>query len=214
VNVANATARTLNMNPRESEGFAYYPDSGWFNWLFVGGYNFETPPPMVTSEGIKPLPPTGARTLNSRATMFIGYTGITPAMCMRLTGVGSQYLVATLDADKNYFDGAKTYKVTLPPNIPEKNFWSMILYDNQTRSMLQIGQPFPKVGSLNYPRPAAEAHADGSTTIYIGPNLPAGIKDGNWIQRYPTRAISYAYGCIARSNHFSTKAGDQARSSW
>jgi hypothetical protein len=72
VNVANATARTLNMNSRESEGFAYYPGSGWFNWLFVGGYNFETPPPMVTKEGIKPFPPTGARTLNSRTTMFIG----------------------------------------------------------------------------------------------------------------------------------------------
>jgi hypothetical protein len=56
---------------------------------------------------------------------------------MRLTGVGSQYLVATLDAEKTYFDGGKTYKVTLPPNIPEKNFWSIILYDNQTRSMLQ-----------------------------------------------------------------------------
>ena len=90
VNVANATARTLNMNPRESEGFAYYPGSAWFNWLFVGGYNFETPPPMVTKDGIKPFPPTGARTLNSRTTMFIGYTGITPAMCMRVTGVGSQ----------------------------------------------------------------------------------------------------------------------------
>ena len=187
VNVANATARTLNMNPRESEGFAYYPGSAWVNWLFVGGYNFETPPPMVTKEGIKPFPPTGARTLNSRTTMFIGYTGITPAMCMRLTGLGSQYLVATLDGDKNYFDGAKTYKLTLPPNIPEKNFWSIILYDNQTRSMLQTGQPYPKVGSLNYPRPAAVANDDGSTTIYIGPHLPAGVKDGNWIQSTPDK---------------------------
>ncbi len=186
-NVASATARTLNMNPRESEGYSYYPNSSWTNMLFVGGYDFETPPPMVTSEGIKPFPPTGARTLNSRTTFFIGYTGITPAMSMRLTGVGSQYLLATLDADKNYFDGAKTYKVILPPGIPEKNFWSIILYDNQTRSMLQTGQPFPKVGSLNYPRPAAEANADGSTTIYIGPNLPAGIKDGNWIQSVPDK---------------------------
>lgn len=185
VNVANATARTLNMNPRESEGFAYYEGSNWFNWLFVGGYDFETPPPMVTREGIKPYPPTGARTLNSRTTMFIGYTGITPAMCMRLTGVGSQYLIATLDAGDKYFDGGKTYKVTLPPNIPEKNFWSLILYDNQTRSMLQTDQPHPKVGSLSYPRPAAEANADGSTTIYFGPKLPAGIKDGNWIQSMP-----------------------------
>lgn len=32
--------------------------------LFVSGYNFETPPSLVTPEGIKPLAPTGARKLH------------------------------------------------------------------------------------------------------------------------------------------------------
>ena len=183
--IGTATARTLNLNPRESEGLAYYPGSAWTNMLFVGGYEFETPPPMVTKDGIIPYPTTGARTLNSRTIFFMGYTGITPAMCMRIPGVGSQYLVAAKDADKNYFDGAKTYRITLPAGIPQKNFWSIILYDNQTRSMLQTDQPGPKVGSLSYPRPAAEANVDGSTTIYISPKLPANVKDGNWIQSMP-----------------------------
>jgi hypothetical protein len=183
--VANATARMLNMSPRESEGYSYYPGSSWTNMLFVGGYEFETPPPMVTKGGIKPFPNTGARTLNARTTFFIGYTGITPAMCMRIPGIGSQYLLASKDANKNYFDGAKTYKIVLPKGIPEHNFWSLILYDNQTRSMLQTGQPYPKVGSLSYPRAAAEAAADGSTTVYIGPKLPNGVKDGNWIESVP-----------------------------
>jgi len=183
--VASATARMLNMSPRESEGYVYYPGSSWTNMLFVGGYEFETPPPMVTREGIVPYPNTGARTLNPRTTFFIGYTGITPAMCMRIPGIGSQYLLATKDANKNYFDGAKTYKIVLPAGIPEKNFWSLILYDNQTRSMLQTGQPYPKVGSLSYPRAAATAGSDGSTTIFIGPKLPSGVADGNWIQSVP-----------------------------
>ena len=39
--------------------------------LFVGGYDFETPPPLVTKEGIKPFPPTGYRTLNSRTAMSV-----------------------------------------------------------------------------------------------------------------------------------------------
>jgi hypothetical protein len=184
-NVGNATARMLNMSPRASEGFSYYEGSNWANMLFAGGYEFETPPPMLTKDGFKPFAPTGARTLNSRTMFFNGYTGISPAMCMRLPGVGSQYLITSKDANNNYFDGAKTYKITLPPNIPQANFWSIILYDNQTRSMLQTTQPGPKVGSLNYPRPAAEANADGSTTVYIGPKLPAGVKDGNWMQSVP-----------------------------
>ena len=52
-------------------------------------------------------------------------------MIMRLPRVGSQYLMGFLDADKNDLDGGKTYKVTLPPNIPAAAFWSFTLYDNQ-----------------------------------------------------------------------------------
>jgi len=76
--------------------------SAWINPLFLGGYNFETPPPLVTPEGIKPFPPTGARTLDPRTVMFVGYTVITPAMIMRLPNIGSQYLVASPDANKHY----------------------------------------------------------------------------------------------------------------
>ena len=38
-------------------------------------------------------------------------------MIMRLTGVGSQYIGAFMDAQGEYLDGSKTYKVTLPPHI-------------------------------------------------------------------------------------------------
>jgi hypothetical protein len=51
-------------------------------------------------------------------------TGITPAMIMRLPDIGSQYLMAFQDANKDDFDGAKSYKATLPPNIPAAKFWS------------------------------------------------------------------------------------------
>ena len=57
--VGNATSRALFFDPRASEGFGYYDGSGWFNMLWVGGYTFETPPPLVTDQGIKPFPATG-----------------------------------------------------------------------------------------------------------------------------------------------------------
>jgi len=183
--LGNATSRSLFLNPRSAEGFSYYPGSAWTNVMWVSGFDFQTPPPMVTREGIKPYPPTGATTLNARSAFFYGVTGITPAMCMRIPGIGSQYLFATLDAEKKYFDGAKTYKVTLPPNIPQARFWSFTLYDNQTRSMLDTPQRYPRAGSQGYPSPAAEANADGSTTVYFAPAQPAGIKRGNWIQTMP-----------------------------
>jgi hypothetical protein len=180
--VGTATSRALVFDPRASEGFAYYDDSAWGLALWVGGYNFETPPPLVTEAGIKPLSPTGVRALNSRTTFFYAYTGITPAMCMRLTGVGSQYIIATKDADGEPLDGAKSYRVTLPPDIPAARFWSLTLYDNETRSMLQTPQRFPRAGSQSYPTPAATADDDGSTTITFGPEQPSDSPDGNWIQ--------------------------------
>ena len=108
-------------------------------------------------------------------------TGITPAMCMRLTGIGSQYIYAMRDSEGQYLDGGRNYRLTLPPDIPESRFWSLILYDNQTRSMLQTDQHLPRLGSQSG---TVEANPDGSTDIYFGPTAPDG-KENNWLQTVP-----------------------------
>jgi hypothetical protein len=92
-----------------------------------------------------------------------------------------------LDTDGNPFDGTKIYKATLPPNIPAGRFWSFTLYDNQTRSMLQTPQKYPRAGSQSYPSPEAEAAADGTTTVWFAPEQPDGVPRGNWIQTDPEK---------------------------
>jgi hypothetical protein len=207
VTVANATARAIVVNPRESEEFYHYPGSSWQNSGWIGGYDFETPPPQVSSDGvITPYPPAGTRKLDSRTGFFYYATGITPAMIMRLTGVGSQYLWTFKDADKNYFDGAKTYKVTLPPKIPAGKFWSLTVYDNQSRSMLQTPQRFPRAGSQSYPTPAATANTEGSTVVYFGPTKPADVPDGNWIQTDPAKGFNVMLRLYSPFESFFTKA--------
>jgi hypothetical protein len=104
--VANATSRTLFMSPRDRSWY-YYTDANWQNMLFATGYEFETPIPMITKEGVKPFPTTGYRQLDARQAFFYGVTGITPAMAMRLTGIGSTYLWTMVDAQNNYFDGSQ-----------------------------------------------------------------------------------------------------------
>ena len=203
--LANATSRSLFMSPRDPSWF-YYPNSAWMNYLFVTGYEFETPIPEITKEGVKPFPPTGYRTMDARSNFFYGITGITPAMAMRLPGIGSQYLFALADANKNYFDGAKTYKVTLPKGIPEANFWSFTLYDNMTRSMLDTPQRFPRAGSQSFPSPAAEASPDGSTTVYFSPKQPDGVKRGNWIQTDPNKGWFTILRLYSPLEPFFTKA--------
>jgi hypothetical protein len=188
VAVGNAASRTLGLGAHPDEGFRYYgDDSAWWISLWVGGFEFTNPPPDITPGGVKPYPNKGARRLHSRTSFFYAATGITPAMCMRLTGVGSQYVFANVDSQGKPFDGAKTYRLTLPKDIPAARFWSLTLYDNQTRSMLQTDQLYPRAGSQHYPSPAAEAESDGSTVVYFSPARPDGVATGNWIQTDPEK---------------------------
>jgi hypothetical protein len=123
--------------------------------------------------------------LDSRTAFYYAYTMDSPGMIMRVPDVGSQYVMSFLDPAGNPFDGGKTYKCTLPKDIPARAFWSFTLYDNQTRSMLDTPQRYPRAGSQTYPSPAAKASADGSTIVYFSPTQPAGVDRGNWIQTMP-----------------------------
>ncbi len=206
VTVGNAASRTLGMGAHPTQGFRYYDDrSAWWISLWEGGFEFTNPPPNVSPEGIKPYPNKGARRLHSRTSFFYAATGITPAMCMRLTGVGSQYVFANVDAAGIPFDGAKTYRLRLPKDIPAARFWSLTLYDNQTRSMLQTEQLYPRAGSQEYPSPAAEAEADGSTVIYFSPARPNDVAPGNWIQTDPEKGWFTILRCYSPMQSFFDK---------
>ena len=124
----------------------------------------------------------GGRDLDARVMFHYPYTAVTPAMTVKMVGVGSQYAVACLDADGEYLDGSKTYSLTLPPDIPAKDFWSFVVYDPQTRSLLQT--PRTAQPSLSSQRDDVKYNADGSCTICFGPAAPAG-KERNWIQTVP-----------------------------
>ena len=167
VAVGNATARAISFHVRDPRAY-YYDDSTWFNAFVGGSHEF--------------LRESGARDLDARTLFHYGYTAITPAMTVKMVGVGSQYAVACLDANGDYLDGSKTYALTLPAGIPAKNFWSFVNYDPQTRSLLQTpGTSFPSVSSQSG---AVLTNADGSTTVWFGPEPPAG-KESNWVPTLP-----------------------------
>lgn len=164
--VGDATARAIMYRWRSPEGY-YYPDtkSAWRKG-FIGGYKFEE---------------NGARLLDGYAGFFFYATGVTPAMDSRTVGEGSQYMAAFVDSQGKPLDGSKSYRLRLPPRIPVANFWSVILYDNQTRSMLQTDQQWPAVSSQTQ---GLQINADSSVDIYFGPKAPDG-KQSNWVQTIP-----------------------------
>jgi hypothetical protein len=103
-----------------------------------------------------------------------------------------KYLAINVDKNGEPFDGSRTYKVVLPKDIPAKRFWSFTVYDNQTRSMLQTPQRYPRAGSQSFPSPAAVPDADGSTTVHFAPKAPEGWEN-NWIQTNPEKGFNLLF---------------------
>jgi hypothetical protein len=163
--VGNATARAIVFNTRQREAY-YYPDSAW-KMLWAGNdYQFS---------------PGGVLNLDNRSLLFYIGEGSSPAMTVKMVGIGTQYAWTEHDAQGNYLDGAKTYRLHLPAGIPAKDFWSVIAYDPQTRSMLQTDQRFP---SLSSQKESIVVNPDSSVDVYFGPEPPLG-KEANWIQTIP-----------------------------
>jgi hypothetical protein len=157
----------MNSFGYRAPGAVVYDDRQW-QWAFVGGkYTFD---------------PQGFPNPDLRTGFAYPATGNTPAMAMKIIGAGSQYIWTNRDASGTYLDGAKRYRLHLPPKVPVRDFWSVVAYDSASRSMLQNGQKFPTVSQ--YTGPAI--NADGSVDIFFGPTAPAG-QEKNWIKTLPNK---------------------------
>src|SRR5262245_31420570 len=161
---AAAIART-NSFASEDPARLVYPDRMW-EWGFVGG--------SATWDS------QGYINTDRRAGFAYIAIGMSPAMVEKHVGAGSQYLGTPRDAKGAFLDGGGNYHLHIPPNIPVKNFWSIVAYDADSRSILRNNQPFPSVSTYTGP----QANADGSIDVYFGPKAPAG-KEKNWIQTVP-----------------------------
>ncbi|MCP4687100.1 MAG: DUF1254 domain-containing protein [Desulfobacterales bacterium] len=167
--VGNATARSIWLRPRDNSAY-FYKNSTWYTGFLGGDYRW------LIDKG------EGGRYLDARSMFFYMATVNTPAMVWKLIGKGSQYALNCTDKDGSYLDGGKNYTLNIPANVPAKDFWSVVVYDPQTRSELQTNQPYPSKNS------DADTdmlvNEDGSVDFYFGPRAPEG-KEKNWIQTVP-----------------------------
>jgi hypothetical protein len=170
--IATAEARSTYFFPKK-EMFRY-EDRQWFT-------------PLVTGHEFKDS--NGVIDADMRATFHFMATGITPDMVTKTVGKGSDYLLATRDSKGEILDGSKHYTVTLPPNAPVEKFWSFMIYNNQTRSMLETDQKSAGIDGLSK---NIKKNDDGSITIHFASTAPKGM-EGNWVQTTEGKGFNIIY---------------------
>jgi hypothetical protein len=164
--VGESMAKANSFEKRFS-GVRYRPDTHW-DYVMVWDWTHETP---------------FYHQLDELAAYTYEATGTGPGMVTKTPGVGQAYLGVYRDTTGRAFDGAKTYRLRVPPNAPAKNFWSLTLYDLETRSFIDNKEEIADRSS----RMDLRANDDGSFDIYCAPTAPGGFEK-NWIPTVPSRA--------------------------
>jgi hypothetical protein len=142
-----------------------YPDRVW-EQTFIGGS------PTFEKETY--------HNLDASIAFFHSKYSTSKSMVLAMPGKGSQYLMALRDSDENLFYGQNTYKLHMPAGIPAGNFWSFVVYDADTRALLDNGMSVPSIASNR----KATVNKDGSVDVYFGPKAPKD-KKANWIKTVP-----------------------------
>jgi len=108
--------------------------------------------------------------------------GMSPSMKSTTPGKGSTYLGAYKDADNNWLDGSKNYKVVIAPDAPAAQFWDVTAYNLETRAILQNQGGETAINTFTE---GLKKNEDGSITLYFGPKAETG-KESNWIETNPS----------------------------
>jgi hypothetical protein len=139
----------------------YFPNSRW-----------AVPAPMAVIEGQQ----SGYANPNSYPVDDRGTLFTFAFFSAKHVGAGQFYLMTIKDADGNPFNGAQSYRLTVPAKAPVTLYWSATIYDRQTHTL--IANTFRSSRASN--AEGLQANSDGSVDIHIGPHPPEG-GESNWI---------------------------------
>lgn len=145
--------------------------------------------------------------VDAREKWFYQAIGASPAMFRRKPGSGSLYWLGLRDKTGAYLSGGKTYKLVVPQPVPGKLFWSVTVYDAETRCEIQTDQGKAALRSLFELK---DSVGSSPMELYFGPTAPKG-HEGRWIKTLPSKgwfAYFRVYGPEQAAFDGSWKPGD------
>lgn len=150
-------------------GYQYRSDTNWY---------YIIPDWFAVEQDVE-----GSTQLEERTSLFYEGVGMSAGALPTTPGVGSSYLAAYRDSMGHALDGGQNYRLHVPADVPVSQFWSVALYDIETRCLIQNQQQIPERSS----RMDLVKNADGSVDLFFGPTSPVGMEN-NWIPTVPGRA--------------------------
>ena len=150
--------RNLQINPRFAH--VYWKGTNWYK-------SFDFTIPQITDYKVE---------LDERAVWFYEAITSTEGMVNPVVGKGQVYMTTKKDSDGNLFRADKSYKLRVPKDVPVEQFWSVVLYSEQTRRPYDNGGTEIKDIALNSRMKQLQYNEDGSVDIYIGAKALKGME--------------------------------------
>ena len=91
-------------------------------------------------------------------------------------GAGQFYLMTIKDTEGNAFDGATTYRLHVPANVPVHLYWSATAYSRATHTLVRD----MRWASRSSNTPGLHIEDDGSVVLFFAPEPPDG-RESNWV---------------------------------
>jgi len=150
--------RNLQTNPRFAE--PYWKGTNWYK-------SFDFTILQITDYKVE---------LDERAVWFYEAVTSSEGMVNPVVGKGQVYMTTKRDSEGNLLRADKTYKLTVPKDVPVAQFWSVVLYSENTRRPYDNGGTEIKDVALNSRMEQLQYNEDGSVDLYIGRKAPKGME--------------------------------------
>ena len=150
--------RNLQINPRFTH--PYWEGTHWYK-------SFDFSIPQITDTKVE---------LDERGVWFYEAVTSSEGMINPKVGEGQVYMTTKRDSEGKLFRADETYKLHIPKAVPMKQFWSIVLYSENTRRPYDNGGANLDDVSLSSKMEKLQRNKDGSIDIYIGAKVPKGME--------------------------------------
>lgn len=178
-----ATRAALDAAAVEGKAFLYdMYDRGWGAFYEGTAWRAAAPPVLAKAAGEGFMTP-DVYPVDLRGMIYtLAFVGI------KRLGAGQFYLLSIAGGDGQPLDGARSYRLTVPPDVPVEQYWSATVYDRQTHALVRHMDRASRASNAN----DLATNPDGSVDVYFGPEPPAG-REANWVPTDPLREFEVMF---------------------